>query len=77
MVLLKLTLLESETFTLIHLGLVAKFQCSAWLGVPRAARRIETTRRHHIADVRILYARKVVCDVCYLLFNINYFYSNK
>ena len=41
------------------------------------ARRFETTRLRRIADVQILYARKAVRDVCYLLININYFYSHK
>ena len=38
---------------------------------------IKTTRRSRIADVKELYARKAVRDVCYLHMDMNYFYSHK
>ena len=44
---------------------------------PGLARCFETTQRHRIGDVWILYTRKAMCDVCYQLLNINYFYSHQ
>ena len=61
----------------LFLGMVAKFQFWAWLGAPLAGPLVlNYGRRCIIADVYILYGRKAVCGLCYLLMNNN-FYSHK